>query len=119
MTKCEMQELKPFSIKLDTEQKRRHLLGDNPKTVGIRSGQVILKKGESVGEHVTNGKEEVIVVLRGTAEITTNKLLNIEACENSVSYIPPETVHNVKNIGEGDLRYIYIVSPVDKIRSMR
>ena len=114
-----MEELKPFSIKLDTEEKRRHLLGDNPKTAGIRSGQVILKKGESVGEHATNQKEEVIVVFWGTAEITTNKSSSIIAEENSVSYIPPRTIHNVKNIGEGDLRYIYIVSSVDKIRSMR
>jgi len=29
----------------------------------------------------------------------------------SVVYVPPYTKHNVKNVGTGTLRYVYVVAP--------
>ena len=107
-----METLKPFSVQLKAGEKRRHLLGDAPPTAGFRSGEVILEAGESVGEHSTKHKEEVLVIFSGKAEVSTDKAEPFIAEAESLVYVPPKTTHNVKNIGTGTLRYVYIVAPV-------
>ena len=73
---------------------------------------MILNSGESVGAHETENKEEIIVILEGKAEIMCESSDSIHAESNSVVYIPPETVHDVRNIGTGKLRYVYVVSMI-------
>lgn len=107
-----MESLRPFTVRLNDSEMRRHLMGDEPSTAGFRSGQVILQPGESIGEHATRNKEEVIVIFEGRAEISSERGPSLIADKESVSYIPPETKHNVKNVGSTVLRYIYLVSPV-------
>ena len=106
------EEFKPFAVKLQKTEARQRLLGQPSETACFRSGQVILKPGESVGEHSTDNKEEIIVVLEGKAEIFSDKSPSISAEKDVVIYMPPHTMHNVKNIGAELLRYIYIVSPI-------
>jgi len=109
-----MQKLKPFKVKLNSSIERQSLLGKSGDTVFFRSGQVVLKPGESVGEHSTKEKEELIVILEGEAEVSSEGNPLIHAQKDCVCYMPPETAHNVKNTGSGVLRYIYIVSTVNK-----
>ncbi len=73
---------------------------------------MVLKAGEAIGEHSTKDREEVIVIFEGRAEVSSNKSSSFTVEKNSIVYVPPDTIHNVKNIGKESLRYIYIVSPV-------
>ncbi|MDP2043790.1 MAG: cupin domain-containing protein [Candidatus Omnitrophota bacterium] len=104
-----MRKDKVFSIELKGRQRFTRLLGD-PSKKGLRAGLVTLKPGESVGEHKTERKEEVIVILNGSATIYYGKNKKIKAPQNTFAYIAPETTHNVKNSGSKILRYIYLTN---------
>ena len=105
-------ELRPKIIKLDTEYRYRRLFSiKNRNAVAIRSGHVFLKENEAVGEHSTEDTEEVIIVLDGQGELTINRKEKLNFEENSALYVPPNTVHDVKNTGKGDLKYVYVACP--------
>lgn len=38
----------------------------------LHSGYVVLEPGKDVGEHTTEGREELIVMVEGKAEVTSN-----------------------------------------------
>lgn len=100
---------KVFSIALKGRQRFTRLLGDSSKK-GLRAGLVVLKPKESVGEHKTEHKEEVIIILNGSATIYYGKNKKIKAPQNTFVYIPPETLHDVKNSGSKILRYLYVTA---------
>lgn len=104
--------LSPVKVRLADGPDKRNLLGAFTKTAGIRSGQVSLKPGESVGEHNTGDREEVIVVFQGTAEVSKDKKALFTVTQNEICYMPPYSGHNVKNSGDKELKYIYIVAPI-------
>jgi len=105
-----MKEIKAFSSKLKSRQRFTRLLGDSSKTKGLRSGLVTLKPQEEIGAHKTENKEEVIIILEGSALIYYGKNKKIRASQNTFVYIPPETTHNVKNSGSKTLRYLYVTA---------
>jgi mannose-6-phosphate isomerase-like protein (cupin superfamily) len=92
--------------------KGKKILRRGEESLNFSSRLVVLKSGESVGEHKTENVEEVIVILHGTAEILINgkKYKTVKA--PSVVYIPPNVVHDVLNPGGGVLKYIYITSKI-------
>ncbi len=104
-----MNNRRPFRRSLSGNGRFRRLLGSHGKLKGLRSGLVALKPGESVGEHNTGLKEEVLVILKGRAAIYCAKR-RISAQRNTFVYVPPKCRHNVKNIGAGPLKYVYITS---------
>jgi quercetin dioxygenase-like cupin family protein len=75
----------------------------------FRSGYVRLAKGEEVGEHSTSGGEELLLILEGKAEVRLETETKVVAAQSLV-LVPKFTVHNVRNVGETELRYVYIVS---------
>ncbi len=89
------------------------LLEGQPQTHGMRSGRVYLKPGESCGEHSTGDHEEQLVFFsgRGTAFAGPDKT-PIDVGVGKIIYIPPHTHHNIQNIGDEPLVYIYCVAPV-------
>jgi mannose-6-phosphate isomerase-like protein (cupin superfamily) len=89
--------------------KRRftRLVGRHGKLKGISSGLVVLKPKESVGEHTTGHKEEVIIILKGHAKVSWGKK-SISVGENSFLYMPRHTVHNMQNSGRAPLKYVYL-----------
>jgi quercetin dioxygenase-like cupin family protein len=105
-------ELNPKVVSLKGEQKYTRLLGGIPETCGMKSGHIRLRPGEEVGEHKSAGREEAIVILKGRADVFIEGKLSFTAKEGNLVYLPPETLHNVKNGGEQDLTYVYIVAPV-------
>ena len=107
-----MHKIQPFVATLRHAEKYQSLAGGSPLTFGIKSGHVTLKPGESIGAHVTEAKEELIIILRGRAEIICGGQPSLRVKAGSVVYIPPETSHDVKNIGKGTLGYIFVTSPV-------
>jgi len=101
---------KPKIVKLDSNSKYQRLFNKDSGTLGLKSGHVILKKGEEIGEHSTNDLEEALVILKGKGLLLINSEEEFDFEDNSVLYIPPDTVHNVKNTGNGILEYIFITS---------
>ena len=101
----------PKVIKLEGNEGYQRLLGGSPDTLGMKSGSVILRPGESVGEHSTESKEEALIILQGKGEISCNSEIMATVEENMLVYIPPDTRHDVKNTGSETLRYVYVVAP--------
>jgi quercetin dioxygenase-like cupin family protein len=72
----------------------------------VRSGLVVLEKGQEVGEHETGGGEELIVFLQGTAELSGGgETRTVHA--PAVALVPAHTPHNVWNEAETTLEYVY------------
>jgi mannose-6-phosphate isomerase-like protein (cupin superfamily) len=79
----------------------------------LRAGCVELKTNEEVGEHITDNKEEILVILRGKAHVVCeNEITDIN--EGIMVFIPKNKKHNVINKSREILKYIYIVSPLNK-----
>ena len=107
-----MKDLKPILVELTGSERFQRLLPGIPATAGMKSGYVILKPGESVGEHKTEAKEEAILVLEGEAQVFCAGKVLFTVKERNLVYIPPETDHDIKNNGAKPLKYVYVVSPV-------
>lgn len=101
-----------FCTQLKSRARFTRLLGDSSKPQGLRSGLVTLNPQESVGEHKTTNKEEVLIILKGNATVYYGKKNKIKAAQSSFVYIPPETLHNVKNSGNKILQYVYVTNQV-------
>lgn len=99
-----------FCAELKSRERFIRLLGDSSKTGGLRCGLVTLKPQESVGEHQTGNKEEALIILKGNAVVCYGKNKKIEAGQSSFVYIPPQTMHNVKNSGNKILQYVYLTA---------
>ncbi len=104
-----MDKLTPLVVKISGTEKYQRLLSPQAQTCALKSGFVNLKPGEEIGEHSTEEREEVIVVLngRGVVYYSEGSCLDIEA--DCVVYMPPNTKHNVKNTGSELLSYIFVV----------
>jgi mannose-6-phosphate isomerase-like protein (cupin superfamily) len=100
-------------IGLNDKPEYQRLLAGRPQTSGMRSGRVYLQPGETCGRHSTEQHEEMLVFLsgKGTALIGEQES-PFEVGRGKISYIPPHTIHNVKNTGTEPLVYIYCVTPV-------
>lgn len=88
------------------------LLAGAPETCGMKSGSVALAPGEAVGEHVSSGREESVIILEGCADVFVGGVKVFTAAEGTLVYIPPDTRHDIRNSGGSCLRYVYIVAPV-------
>jgi len=107
-----MEPKKAFIIDLNDAQEYQRLLPGAPATYGMKSGKVYLKPGAECGEHSTKGNEEQLVFLEGegTATIADETM---QVGKSKIVYIPPETVHNIKNTGSEPLVYIFCVAPAN------
>jgi len=101
---------KARSIKLKSDEKYQRLFSMDTGTLGIKCGHVRLEPGESVGEHTTGEREEIIVALegRGVATIGEDGFFDIE--KDTALYVPPQKKHDIKNTGSAILGYVFITS---------
>ena len=106
-------ETSPFVFQLPQDGTERLSLLKPPKSIKLRSGSVVLKRGESVGLHNTDHGEEFLVILDGNGALEINGRMHSALGKGCVAYIPPHTPHNIMNTGSEILRYVYIVSPVE------
>jgi mannose-6-phosphate isomerase-like protein (cupin superfamily) len=104
---------KVFCTQLVGRQRFLRLLGDSDKVKGLKAGLVTLKPQELIGEHQTENKEEILIILKGQAIVYYGKGKRIKAPQNSCVFIPPETLHNVKNSGNKILQYVYVTAQCD------
>ena len=112
-----MDEEIPFVVNLKKGDKYQSLLRGKPQTKGMRAGRIFLLPGQDCGQHSTNGNEEILVFLAGEGEVITDKSIPLLVGAGRISYIPSETIHNVRNTGDQPLIYIYCVAPVNKEKS--
>lgn len=101
-------------VKLVSGSKYQRLFSKDSGTRGIKLGHVILNPGEEIGEHSTENYEEALVILKGKGNLIIEKDDIIEIGEGHAMYIPPETIHNVKNTDKAILEYIFITSHAEK-----
>jgi len=99
----------PFVKKLLSRVRFKRLAGDSAKSSGLKSGLVSLKPGEAVGSHCTGNKEEALIILEGRAKVFYGKKC-ASAGKGCFVYIPRDIVHDVKNIGAGLLKYVYVTA---------
>jgi mannose-6-phosphate isomerase-like protein (cupin superfamily) len=104
---------KVLIIDLNERAEYQRLLGGKPQTCGMRSGRVYLQPGQSCGQHSTEQKEEMLIFLSGKGELLIGEKESFEVGQGKVAYIPPNTVHDVENIGVEPLVYIYCVVAIN------
>ena len=102
---------RPLSMPLACPKGDCPLLQGAPQTMGMRSGFVRLKAGETVGWHTTGQNEEALVILRGEGAALIDGRPNQSFAAPALAYIPPATRHNVQNTGKELLEYVYVVAP--------
>jgi len=110
---------KVLIIDLNNKAEYQRLLGGlekEPHTCGMCAGRVYLKPGESCGQHNTDNREELLVFLAGKGKLLIGENESFDVGEGKISYIPSETIHNVKNTGPKPLIYVYCVAEVSPIR---
>lgn len=82
-----------------------------PLSEKLKSGCVVLKKNQEVGEHVTKDKEEILIILQGKARIICeNEIRDVD--NGTFVFIPKNKKHNVVNRSREVLKYIYVVTMV-------
>jgi oxalate decarboxylase/phosphoglucose isomerase-like protein (cupin superfamily) len=105
----------PLAISLDLNSPAYQEIVDGPPaTIGMYSGLVTIKPGETVGHHNTENYEEMLVILSGEGEMVFEKGMPVTLKYGMVAYCPPHTEHDVKNIGTIPLKYIYVASKTIK-----
>ncbi len=102
---------RPLTLRLKSTQRVYPLLNGVPQTAGMRSGFVRLKPGETVGWHTTGKNEESLVVLRGRGKALVAGEPSLSFTAPAIVYIPPAPRHNVANVGNALLEYVYVVAP--------
>jgi mannose-6-phosphate isomerase-like protein (cupin superfamily) len=107
--------LMPKLITLDkASSDSLQVLNGPPETVTMRSGYMVLAPSKSVGKHSTTDNEEVIVILAGTGEMRILGGPTLHIRPYYIAYCPPNTEHDVINMGTDTLRYVYIVARTKK-----
>jgi mannose-6-phosphate isomerase-like protein (cupin superfamily) len=105
----------PRLIPLDRHAASKvQLFAGPPETVTMRSGYMVLAPSKSVGTHSTKTNEEILVVLAGQGEMKMTEGPTLQLQGYSVAYCPPNTEHDVRNVGSDTLRYVYIVASAIK-----
>ncbi len=107
---AEPQTFKPFVKTLEGGETHLPLLTEGVAS-RMRAGMVTLGPGEDCGRHCTEEYEELLVILEGRGEAEHEGYGPLALAAGQVAYIPPGTFHNVRNRGDGVLRYVYVVAP--------
>ncbi len=89
------------------ELKHGHLL--TPHAKRLRSRCIVLAPGQEIGAHNTGEKEELIIILEGKAEVHMGSEVQEVGAKHSI-FIPTFTQHNIINIGNDTLKYVYVTA---------
>ena len=82
-----------------------------PDALALSSSCVQLAPGQRVGEHVTEGREEMLFVLQGVATVIAGGAATTVPAV-SAAYVPPGTRHDVANETPWPLTYVYVTAKV-------
>jgi quercetin dioxygenase-like cupin family protein len=84
----------------------------------MRARVVELEPGKAVGEHTTEDREELIVVLEG-AIVVIGPEGEHPLKVGQAAFIPLDTVHNVKNMTKKKARYMYVLALYDEYAKIK
>ncbi len=85
-----------------------------PVTCGMRSGRVFLEAGGECGWHSTGDCEELLVFLTGCGvAMVGDDGGEFSIGKGKITYIPPQTNHNIKNTSDEPLSYVFCVAPAE------
>ena len=104
---------KPFVVDLNDKGEFQRLLPGEPQTCGMKAGRVHLAPGQSCGQHSTGDREELLVFLTGSGKAIIEAREPLDIGAGKVAYIPPQTLHDIKNTGTEPLIYVYCVAPAE------
>jgi len=79
----------------------------------MRARVVTLEAGKEVGEHTTENREELVIVLEGSVVLIGpdgEHPLKV----GQAAFIPLDTLHNVKNRTKKQARYMYVLALYDE-----
>jgi mannose-6-phosphate isomerase-like protein (cupin superfamily) len=106
--------IKPLVKKLVDGSEYQSLIKP-PKTYGLHSGRVYLLPGADCGQHTTGPREEMLVFLSGAGIAVIGDEQELKIGQGKILYIPPQTIHNIKNTSDKPLVYIFCVTGVQQI----
>ena len=75
----------------------------------IKASRVRLSPGEEIGEHRTEGREEIIIILKGEAVLIKEES-STRMKEGDIHHIGEGVLHNVRNESANELEYVYVVA---------
>jgi mannose-6-phosphate isomerase-like protein (cupin superfamily) len=84
----------------------------------MRARVVTLEPGKEMGEHTTEDREELIVVLEGSIVVVGpdgEHPLKV----GQAAFVPLDTVHNVKNPTKKQARYMYVLALYDEYSKIK
>ena len=84
----------------------------------MRARVVVLEHGSEIGEHTTECREELVIVLEGKIVLVGpdgERVLE----KGQAAFIPIDTVHNVLNRTEKKARYIYVLALYDEYSKLK
>jgi len=105
---------KPFAVELEDTKRFQRLLDKNTQSYAMKSGRVHLEPDQSCGQHSTKENEEILIFLSGKGTALIEGSEPFEVGQGKAAYIPPETLHDIKNTGTEPLIYVYCVAPAEK-----
>jgi mannose-6-phosphate isomerase-like protein (cupin superfamily) len=71
-------------------------------------------KGSEIGEEVHPNTDQILVFVDGRAKAILNGEEK-DASKNDVLFVPAGTVHNIINLGDGDLKLYTIYAPPEHL----
>ena len=109
-----------FVLELENTGEYQSILNGQPQTCGMRSGRVYLETAKSCGQHSTHAHEEILVFLSGSGEaLIGEENKSHQVGKGKILYIPPHTLHDIKNSSDEPLVYIYCVAPIEQSEKIR
>ena len=99
-------------VPLNDKKEYQRLIDGTEQSFGTKAGRVYLEPGDHCHEHSTEAREEILVFLRGQGTLKTGESREDAVGVGTIAYIPPHTLHDVKNTGTEPLIYIFCVTPV-------
>ena len=75
----------------------------------LKAERVRLSPGEEIGEHKTDGREEIIIILKGEA-VLVKEGHSARMKEGDIHHIGEGVLHNVRNESANELEYVYVVA---------
>lgn len=82
---------------------------------GLRAGAVVLRPGESMAWHSTNGREELIMVLDGRLSLEFHtprqRLRRLPLRSGQCAFVRAHTMHRPINTSSSTARYVYVTGP--------
>ena len=80
------------------------------ETEGLGTGRKQLAPGEATERHSTGRMRELIFCLEGTVTLKLGTTAPVTLRAGELSYVPPDTEHELRNPGPGPATYLFVFS---------